>query len=274
MRSLGMYVFKVLWTVTCIRAYTVGAQFKIGDTRVFKKVSKGPDARMIALDSHAQASASSLSECAAQCKRRPEECFSYVFDKSDQTCRLGSWSAPTGIIYTQACGKDVEETSLSETNGTLYTSACCADGYLLHAMDKQVTKCVRYVETSRQFADALKDCEVDGGQLITFKTDAEYDFVQWSMDCLSDNWVGIQDNCGFPGIDCRKNPSSRKFYWVDGEELSTSSLEKITTIFDNAGFVEGCVQIGGIFDTFNDNKCSSNFHYVCEKVLPEEGIYC
>ncbi|KAK3784074.1 hypothetical protein RRG08_025265 [Elysia crispata] len=269
-----MHMFKVLWIINFINSAAFGANVEIGDTRAFRKMVNLPVVRMVPLNSNPQSYASTLTACAAMCKKRSKECFSFVYDKGGRECHLGSWSVPERDTYIHGCGGKVQERILAKIKGTLYTSACCTEGYSLRTMGRSQSKCLRHVKSKKNFDAALDDCKSDGGQLVTFKTDAEFDFVKWSMNCLGDTWVGIRDNCHYPGIDCRQWPSQRKLFWVDKEELTESSRDKIIQDLDNSGFSEGCIQIGGKYDNFNDDQCSSRFEFVCEKDPLKEGIYC
>ncbi|GFO23297.1 neurocan core protein, partial [Plakobranchus ocellatus] len=185
-----------------------------------------------------------------------------------------SWTATTGKIYTRDCEEKSTPTDLNKIAGKLYTSACCPDDYQVRSQSKDKTKCLRYSSGKKKFEDAQKECFDEGGHLTMFKTKKELDFVLWLLKCQEDTWIGIRDNCEHKNIDCKQNPSQRDIYWVDKEKVQGDVHKAVMKVIDNNNKVEHCVHVGGVYTTFNDNKCSKEYLYVCEKNALRDEIYC
>ncbi|RUS88938.1 hypothetical protein EGW08_003274 [Elysia chlorotica] len=276
MAGAGAHSLAVLWIVH-IFAGIHGDQVTLVDTRRFKS-SKSKTPQMLWLTDKASFQAQTLSECATKCRERPQrDCFSFVYNDLENKCQLGSWTAADGNMVAEQCLHDPDPSKfkkqpLVNNVGKLFTSACCEGDFMVRTLSMKVAKCLFYSTQRRNFNEAKADCQNKNSRLITFKTVAEMEFVQELLSCIDEIWVGIEDNCDYPGIDCGV-VGARKLFWVDNSEVTGNVKDVVFKKLDNK-VREGCIHLGGKFkDTFNDGQCSSSFYYVCEKDLQDE-TYC
>ncbi|GFS08216.1 lectin C-type domain containing protein [Elysia marginata] len=277
--AVSIHVYQALWifVLTATPTASVDVNVTVQDTREFKLI-KLTRAGMIPLESNNLHIASSLTHCAALCRARSQECFSFVYNSSSHHCQLGSWSVPNGRTFDHDCENIPHPRNLAGSEGSLFSSACCTGSYILRTKGNTQSKCVRYVPHGERFDQAQEECMRDGGQLITFKTIAEYEFVRWLLRCKTNTWVGMRDSCLVTGANCKANKlSQRKLVWVDKEEVKGQVLTEVSRCkdLDNFGGDEHCIHVGGKYDdNFNDEQCDEKFYFACEKNPLKIGFYC
>ena len=111
-----------------------------------------------------------------------------------------------------------------------------------------------FCESSENWADAQAECEFYDYHLVTINSADENSWVDSTADSLSTDkwWVGFND------ID-----SEGYFVWEDGSSTTYTNWELDEP--NNLDGGEDCVVLNRFVDqTWNDEKCSHSFYYICE----------
>jgi hypothetical protein len=126
----------------------------------------------------------------------------------------------------------------------------CTSGYSYLS-----NKCTKLVTTTTSWSNAEKNCELDGGKLVTFSSSTENTAVFEAYQKSIPYWIGLTDEA-----------SEGNFIWLDGTTPSFFPWSASSSAPDNtgpSGSPANCVMTQESGE-WNDRKCSDFYSSVCE----------